>query len=108
MRKIEEVMNMAIETKKEFVSGNTTVTIYNDILYVKLFNNTIATLDINKNKWSVTMADYPTVTTKSRLRALTYVIPNFNGVATKKGKTYFYVNNEEIKINNNNDIIEIN
>ena len=73
MRKIEEQMNGAIALGINWASGNTTVT-YDDTTgtsAVYLHGNHIA--DVTEGRLEVdvdTLKDYPTNTTKSRLRAL--------------------------------------
>lgn len=73
MRKIEQAMNGAIELGINWASGNTRVT-YDDTTgtsSVYLFDNHIA--DVTEGRVEVdvdTLKDYPTNTTKSRLRAL--------------------------------------
>ena len=73
MRKIEQAMNGAIALGINWASGNTTVT-YDDTTgtsAVYLHGNHIA--DVIEGRVEVdvdTLKDYPTNTTKSRLRAL--------------------------------------
>jgi hypothetical protein len=73
MRKIEQAMNGAIALGINWASGNTTVT-YDDTTgtsAVYLHGNHIA--DVTEGRVEVdvdTLKDYPTNTTKSRLRAL--------------------------------------
>jgi hypothetical protein len=72
MRKIEQQMNRAINQQKSWCSGNTSVTVWDDRTEVHLHGHHIATVqsdgevDVNLR----TLAKWPTVTTKSRLRAL--------------------------------------
>jgi hypothetical protein len=86
MRKIEQQMINAINERKSWQSGNTTVRPIDDVnSAVFLHGNHIA--DVNSRNGFVmvvshTLARYPTVTTKSRLRALGA------NVATRKGVTY--------------------
>ena len=74
MRKIEKAMCLAIGQRKTWSSGNTSVRPINDInVGVFLFGNHIA--DVNSETGFVmvnsnTLSKWPTVTTKSRLRAL--------------------------------------
>ena len=86
MRKIEQAMNGAIALGINWASGNTTVTTDGEgISRVYLHGNHIATVDQDTRKVIVnarTLADYPTMTTKSRLRALGC------RVSTRKGVTY--------------------
>jgi hypothetical protein len=90
MRKIEQQMIKAIMNGKNWANGNTMVAVVKDGMredaYVYLHGNHIATvldclpleLEVNVN----TLAEYPTNTTKSRLRALGA------DVCTRKGITY--------------------
>lgn len=86
MRKIEEQMKHAISEKIDFFKDNTQVT-YNlnsNCSIVSLHGNEIAVywhgkgLEVNKQ----TLSNWPTNTTKSRLRALGA------NVTTKRGVTY--------------------
>ena len=91
MRKVEQQMLQAITDRKDWVSANTGVFMenagnpYGPRAEVYLHGQHIASywyesgdLDVDER----TLARYPTVTTKSRLRALGA------NVYTKKGKTY--------------------
>ena len=87
MRVIEIKMIEALEAKDNFKLSNTSVHYIKDCNYseVRLYGHLIAikyhdndSLEVNR----VTLADYPTVTTKSRLRALGA------NVTTKRGITY--------------------
>jgi hypothetical protein len=77
MRKIEKAMCAAIGNKQSFSLDNTRVEYINDAngetAEVYLFNNHIGTYVYKQVKFYVngtTFAKWPTVTTKSRLRAL--------------------------------------
>lgn len=87
MRVIEAKMINAVNSRENFTLNNTSVHYIKDCNYseVRLYGHLIAikyhdndSLEVNR----VTLADYPTVTTKSRLRALGA------NVTTKKGITY--------------------
>jgi hypothetical protein len=91
MRKIEQLMNNAIAQRVAFSKDNTLVTIVNDgnpygtRAEVYLHGNHIAnywyqdaSLEVNER----TLAEWSTVTTKSRLRALGAK------VTTKRGQTF--------------------
>jgi hypothetical protein len=84
MRKIEQQMIMAIDSHYNWASGNTQVLVLNNgLAQVFLHGNHIATVyadDVSVNK--ETLKEYPTNTTKSRLRALGA------DVCTRKGITY--------------------
>lgn len=86
MRKIEKQMNVAISRQENWAKGNTTVHIMPDSLraYVHLHGHHIATVspDGSVEVNLETLDDWPTVTTKSRLRALG--VP----VQTRKGRVY--------------------
>ena len=83
MRKIEQQMVNAIQAGKSWQSGNTQVVTVRGASGVYLFGQHIATVedgDVRVNP--VSLAQYPTVTTKSRLRALGV------NVSTRQGVTY--------------------
>ena len=85
MRKIESAMNNAIRNRKSWASGNTSV-VYDGfgIMKVYLHGNEIGMVDYN-GVLTVnhrTLREYPTPTTKSRLRALGA------NVYTKAGVTF--------------------
>ena len=88
MRKIEKLMVDAVNTKKAFSLANTTVSIHTDprginIPNVYLHGNHIATIEngvLVVNRY--TLKQWPSNTTKSRLRALGA------NVTTRKGITY--------------------
>ena len=90
MRKIEQQMVNAIKSHTSFSSGNTQVSIDANSAHVFLHGNHIATVISNNNNYKCTMVNkitlkqFPTSTTKSRLRALGV------DVYTKKGITYLY------------------
>ena len=75
MRLIEQQMNQAIADKTYFFKDNTEVTYYEGVnkSYIRLYGHCIAvyhhsSLEVNPNL--AVLAEYPTATTKSRLRAL--------------------------------------
>tara|TARA_R110000787_G_scaffold268829_1_gene375422 strand:+ start:356 stop:778 length:423 start_codon:yes stop_codon:yes gene_type:complete len=97
MRKIEEQMLEAIRDKKNWSSGNAAVTIFSEgelsnlinyKAHVSLHGHTIAIVDyLNDNSVHIdleTLAEWPTRTTTSRLRALSC------DVKTKGGITYVW------------------
>ena len=85
MRKIEQQMVNAIKSHTSFSSGNTQVSIDANTAHVFLHGNHIASVVNDIVMVNVdTLKAYPTVTTKSRLRALGV------NVYTKKGITYLY------------------
>ena len=76
MRKIEEQMNMAIRSRKNWSGSNTTVQCYKDLngitteVNVLLHGNCIAWFDTASNDFNISSAGWETVTTKSRLNAI--------------------------------------
>jgi len=93
MRKIEAEMNRAIKQGRNWSSANTTVHVEptNGWRYVYLHGHHIATVEVLSAGWGwqghitpnlETLAQWPTNTTKSRLRALGV------NVYTKAGTTY--------------------
>tara|TARA_R100001086_G_scaffold142360_1_gene74798 strand:- start:215 stop:493 length:279 start_codon:yes stop_codon:yes gene_type:complete len=85
MRKIEERMLQAIRSGNRFSEGNTRVVPTETGRAVYLYGHHIATFNELSGKIDVnleTLKAWPTVTTKSRLRALGV------NVSTRKGVTY--------------------
>ena len=85
MRVIEKQMLSAIMDMTDFNMGNTIIKHHNGTAAIYLHNNHIAEYDNSTNKVKVnvdTLRNWPTNTTKSRLRALGV------NVTTKKGVTY--------------------
>ena len=75
MRKIEEQMNMAIRSRKNWSGSNTTVTCFKENVVttevnVMLHGNCIAWFDTASNDFNISSAGWETVTTKSRLNAI--------------------------------------
>jgi len=75
MRKIEEQMNMAIRSRKNWSGSNTTVTCFKKDgitteVNVMLHGNCIAWFDTASNDFNISSAGWETVTTKSRLNAI--------------------------------------
>ena len=75
MRKIEEQMNMAIRSRKNWSGSNTTVTCFKENgitteVNVMLHGNCIAWFDTASNDFNISSAGWETVTTKSRLNAI--------------------------------------
>lgn len=86
MRKIEQLMNQAIQSQKRWALQNTIVSPIDDTnVAVYLHGHEIAIVN-TYNGFTMTNVDtlrrYPTNTTKSRLRALGV------DVSTRKGVTY--------------------
>lgn len=95
MRKIEKQTIQAVINKRNWTKGNTSVTYQPEVSTpfrsciehskVFLYGNHIATFCYGLDRWDynpMTLTQWPTPTTKSRLRAL-----GFN-VRTKNGHTY--------------------
>ena len=83
MRKIETQLNTAIRSRNEWKSGNTRVTIADDLTAnVYLHNNLIA--QVNENEVKLFDGGWQTVTTKSRLNAIIeeFLIP-YQGIFQK-------------------------
>ena len=76
MRKIEEQMNMAIRSRKNWSGSNTTVQCYKNLngitteVNVLLHGNCIAWFDTASNDFNISSAGCETVTTKSILNAI--------------------------------------
>ena len=75
MRKIEEQMNMAIRSRKNWSGSNTTVQCFKENgvtteVNVLLHGNCIAWFDTASNDFNISSAGWETVTTKSRLNAI--------------------------------------
>ena len=75
MRKIEEQMNMAIRSRKNWSGSNTTVRCYKKDgitteIDVLLLGNCIAWFDTASNDFNISSAGWETNTTKSRLNAI--------------------------------------
>ena len=75
MRKIEEQMNMAIRSRKNWSGSNTTVTCFKKDgitteVNVMLHGNCIAWFDTASNDFNISSCGWETVTTKSRLNAI--------------------------------------
>lgn len=93
MRKIEKEMNYAIAQGRNWSSANTMVRVDPETRKRKVYlhGNHIATVDVYSSGWgwvgsvevnTYTLSNWPTNTTKSRLRALGV------DVQTRKGVTY--------------------
>ena len=75
MRKIEEQMNMAIRSRKNWSGSNTTVTCFKENgvtteVNVMLHGNCIAWFDTASNDCNISSCGWETNTTKSRLNAI--------------------------------------
>ena len=89
MRVIEKKMLDAIQQGRNFTLANTHVKIDGNTAHVFLFGNHIASVVNDNVMVNVdTLRAYPTVTTKSRLRALGVDVYTKNGIP--------FVNGEEV------------
>lgn len=88
MRKIEQAMIEAINSRKSVNLGNTEVKVLNDLILVSLFDNVIATINPSKNKLHICNCGYVTATTASRLQA---IVSTFGGgkITRRKGVMSF-------------------
>lgn len=89
MRKIEQQMWEAINNLEGWQGGNTTVSQTDSGAMVYLHGHHIATVDVITGKVTVnktTLRDYPTNTTKSRLRALGVDVCTKNGITYLEGE----------------------
>lgn len=89
MRKIEEQMVAAVQTKMDWKSGNTAVIDNGTVLCVKLHGNLIARFHYSRglDRWEWTLAGWNTPTTRSRINALARAFGGA-GVTTKRGQAY--------------------
>lgn len=93
MRKIEQQMNNAIANHKAWQGSNTTVSPIDDVnCAVYLHGNHIA--DVNSNSGFVmvnvnTLRRWPSMTTRSRLRALGANLVSIKGVLHLNGKSIY-------------------
>ena len=94
MRKIEEQMNMAIRSRKNWAGSNTTVRCFKENgitteVNVLLHGNCIAWFDTASNDFNISSCGWETVTTKSRLNALCeYFCVDGEGVFQKDFQWY--------------------
>jgi hypothetical protein len=82
MRKIEALMNKAIQSEKDWKSGNTEVQTHSDIIKVYLHGNLITEID----QTFLTLYDgggWRSSTTKSRLNAILHNHGNGEGIYQK-------------------------
>lgn len=86
MRIVEKNMIEAIRNGKSCKLGNTSVFSEGGISKVYLHGNHIAT--IGETNIQVSLAGWPTPTTKSRINAITRTFTNSRGVYTQKSKVY--------------------
>lgn len=112
MRKIEKEMVQAVETRTDWHTANTRVTVdrQSGLVTVKLHNHPIYRLSAT-GKHYVSLAGWSSSTTRSRLRALGFCVvskdfaPHINGaqvdasvwyVLRHKGDTPAYVENSDV------------
>lgn len=84
MRKIEKDMVAAVEARRNWIGGNTAVTVQlNGDVHVTLHGNLIAIIGDNQESYynrRATLAGWPTPTTRSRLRALGFDVRQRDGI----------------------------
>ena len=89
MRKIEQAMNQAIRSKTKWTSGNTCTAVTPDgAVRVFLHGHNIAKVnpDGTREINITTLRNWPTTTTKSRLRALGFTVSTKAGVTLLDGE----------------------
>lgn len=89
MRKIEQQMIAAIAARKNWTGGSTSVKYLNGWSYISLHGNNIAQVshDLGCSYANAeTLRQWPTATTKSRLRALGVHVTTKNHVTYLEGK----------------------
>ena len=84
MRKVEEQMVAAVKARRPMKCGNTTVERFEPVMVVKLHGNTIAKIEDGSLTWQWTLAGWNTVTTRSRVNALSRAFGG-DSVGTIKG-----------------------
>lgn len=88
MRQIEQNMVNAVNGRYNFKSGNTQVTVNDDIIRVYLHGNCIYTECNSTGKKRCTLAGWNTPTTRSRLRALGVNIKQKKGLPVVNGYSW--------------------
>jgi hypothetical protein len=86
MRKIETLMNQAIQSNADWKLDNTAVVTVNRISKVYLFNNKIA--EVGETFLTLYDGDHRTATTKSRLNAILRAHGNGEGIYQKRGQWF--------------------
>ncbi len=93
MRKIERQMIAAIRAKKAWKSGNTEVVVIPlgdlPLIEVRLHGNKIAEFLLRHDTLNMTLAGWPTVTTRSRLNALVREFTSHGGFYQRDHEQYF-------------------
>lgn len=89
MRKIEEQMQDAVRTKRNWTNGNTSVVQapHVRVIEINLHGNMVG--KIVDNTLRVTLAGWNTPTTRSRVNALCKLVSSRAGVSTKQGQARF-------------------
>lgn len=86
MRVIEREMVNAVNSDRNWTSGNTKVRHNSEGCHIYLHNNHIATVDAGEVLVNIrTLKKWPTVTTKSRLRALGVDVSTVKGATMLNG-----------------------
>jgi hypothetical protein len=86
MRKIETLMNQAIQSNADWKLDNTMVVNVNGISKVYLFDNKIA--EVGETFLTLYDGDHRTATTKSRLNAILRAHGNGEGIYQKRGQWF--------------------
>ena len=75
MRKIDTIAATAFVGNRTFNGGNTTVTVENDTVTMRLHGHVIARMCRKYNTLALTLAGYNTLTTRARLNGLLHTLP---------------------------------
>ena len=75
MRKIDTIAAAAFVGNRTFNGGNTTVTVENDTVTMRLHGHVIARMCRKDNTLALTLAGHNTRTTRARLCGLLYMMP---------------------------------
>jgi hypothetical protein len=98
MRKIERLMNSAIQNEQNWSKDNTTVSTQDGVSSVRLHGNLIA--DIGDTWIRLFDGGYKSKTTKSRLNAILAVHGNGDKVYQKNFNWYVETNGTEVPFSN--------
>lgn len=99
MRKIEEDMVTAIFARKDWRCKNTEVAVTDETVNVYLHGNRIARYWIASGVLDMTLCGWPTVTTRSRLNAITWALMKCKGFYQCNHQQYWNgrpITNDEI------------
>lgn len=95
MRKVEQQMIAAIQSRRDWCGGNTQVSVEPAVIRVFLHGNHIANVRNQGRALDVSLAGWNTNTTRSRLSALVSALmpepgPHGCGVSAKQGTPYLH------------------